>query len=180
MTAPPSRPEARSRFGPQSASELGAPVASSIPEQLPGREPASARKGYEDGKALVWRYRCVEGSFGRHDLARGAMLFGAERRSRLGRSGRAAERLLDRGGAAPRSEFALQRQPSVRQAALEQLPTPMPFTTRSFRASASGSRTANNGAHQLSLRVRKIMKNPMTRARAYISQNTSLLHLILP
>src|SRR6266702_5566909 len=73
---PPSRPEARSRFGSQSANELGAPVASSIPEQLPGHEPASARKGYEDGNALVWRYRCVEGSFGRHDLARGAMFFG--------------------------------------------------------------------------------------------------------
>src|SRR5260221_7924731 len=49
MTAPPWRPEARSLFGPESASELGAPVASSIPEQLPGHEPASARKGYEDG-----------------------------------------------------------------------------------------------------------------------------------
>jgi hypothetical protein len=60
-------------------------------------------------------------------------------------------------GAASRSEFALQRQPSVRQAALEQLPTPMPFTTGSFRACASGSRTANNGVHQLSLRARKIM-----------------------
>ncbi len=47
-------------------------------------------------------------------------------------------------GAAPRSEFALQRQPSVRQAALEQLPTPMPFTTGSFRACASGSRTAKD------------------------------------
>src|SRR5260370_34382529 len=56
-------------------------------------------------------------------------------------------------GAAPRSEFALQKQPSVRQAALEQLPTPMPFTTGSFRACASGSRTANNGVHQLSLRA---------------------------
>ena len=44
---PPSRPEARSRLGSQSANELGAPVASSIPEQLPGHEPASARKGYE-------------------------------------------------------------------------------------------------------------------------------------
>jgi hypothetical protein len=41
-------------------------------------------------------------------------------------------------GAAPRSEFALQRQRCVRQAALEQLPTPMPFTTGSFRACASG------------------------------------------
>jgi hypothetical protein len=38
--------------------------------------------------------------------------------------------------------------PSVRQAALEQLPTPMPFTTGSFRACASGSRTADNGVHQ--------------------------------
>src|SRR5262249_38147111 len=52
MTVSPSRPEARSRFGSQTANELGAPVASSIPEQLPGREPASARKGYEDGNAL--------------------------------------------------------------------------------------------------------------------------------
>jgi len=50
---PPLRPEARSRLGSQSANELGAPVASSIPEQLPGHEPASARKGYED--ALVLR-----------------------------------------------------------------------------------------------------------------------------
>src|SRR5258707_14642203 len=33
-----------------------------------------------------------------------------------------------------RSEFALQSQPSVRQAALEQLPTPMPFTPGSFIA----------------------------------------------
>src|SRR5262249_15517815 len=34
MTVSPSRPEARSRFGSQTANELGAPVASSIPEQL--------------------------------------------------------------------------------------------------------------------------------------------------
>src|SRR5258708_40231829 len=81
MTAPRSRPEGRSRFGPQSASELGAPVASSIPEQLPGHEPASARKGYEDGNALFRRYRCVEGSAGRRSLARGGMLFGAVSRS---------------------------------------------------------------------------------------------------
>ncbi len=66
-------------------------------------------------------------------------------------------------GAAPRSEFALQRQPSVRQAALEQLPTPMPFTTGSFRACASGSRTANNGVHQLSLRARTISPLPSSR-----------------
>ena len=52
MAQPPSRPEARRRFGSQAVNELGAPVASSIPEQLPGREPASARKGYEDALAL--------------------------------------------------------------------------------------------------------------------------------
>src|SRR6266436_1451898 len=60
-------------------------------------------------------------------------------------------------GAAPRSEFALQRQPCMRQATLEHLATPMPFSTGYFRAWASGSRTANNGVHQLSLRARKIM-----------------------
>src|SRR5262249_5371486 len=74
MAQPPSRPEARRRFGSQSASELGAPVASSIPEQLRGREPASARKGYED--ALVLRNRRVEGSSGRDGVARGVLLFG--------------------------------------------------------------------------------------------------------
>src|SRR5215204_1006914 len=73
MAQPPSRPEARSRLGCKTANELGAPVASSIPEQLPGREPASARKGYED--AFVLRNRRVEGSSGRHGIARGAMLF---------------------------------------------------------------------------------------------------------
>jgi hypothetical protein len=36
--------KARGRLGYQTASELGAPVASSIPEQLPGHEPASARR----------------------------------------------------------------------------------------------------------------------------------------
>src|SRR5262245_36288302 len=71
MAQPPSRPEARSRLGSQTASELGAPVASSIPEQLPGREPALARKGYEDANALLLRYRCVEGSSGRGGAARG-------------------------------------------------------------------------------------------------------------
>ena len=50
-------------------------------------------------------------------------------------------------GAALRSEFTLQRQPSVRQAALEHLPTPMPFTTGSFRARASSSWAAYNGRH---------------------------------
>src|SRR4029450_4292615 len=97
MTDPPSRPEARSRFGPQSANELGASVASSTPEQLPGHEPASARKGYEDGNALFRRHRCVEGSFGRYGIARGAMLFGQQRSHRLGQTGRAVARLLDRG-----------------------------------------------------------------------------------
>src|SRR6201990_961408 len=87
MTVSPSRPEARRRFGSQSASELGAPVASSIPEQLRGREPASARKGYED--ALVLRNRRVEGSSGRDGVARRVLLFGAERPSRLGGIGRA-------------------------------------------------------------------------------------------
>src|SRR6266550_4552683 len=93
MAQRPSRPEARSRFGSQSANELGAPVASSIPEQLPGHEPASARKGYED--ALVLRNRRVEGSSGRDGIARRVLLFGAERPSRLGDIGRAAARLLD-------------------------------------------------------------------------------------
>src|SRR5262249_27215257 len=97
-TSPPSRPEARRRFGFESANELGAPVASSIPEQLRGREPASARKGYED--ALVLRNRRVERSFGRHGVARGAMLFGAECRQWLGRGRRAAAKLLDHGNRA--------------------------------------------------------------------------------
>src|SRR6266404_3159177 len=56
MTWPSSRPEARSLLGYQTANELGAPVASSIPAQLPGHEPASARMGYEDGHALFLRY----------------------------------------------------------------------------------------------------------------------------
>src|SRR4026209_2400446 len=95
MTEPPSRPEARRRFGPESWNELGAPVASSIPEQLPGHEPASARKGYEDGNALFRRYRCVEGSFGRHGVARGATLFGQQRPHRLGQLGRAVAGPVD-------------------------------------------------------------------------------------
>src|SRR5262245_35885881 len=61
MVQPPSRPEARRRLGCQTANELGAPVASSIPAQLPGHEPASARMGYEDGHSLFLRYRRVEG-----------------------------------------------------------------------------------------------------------------------
>src|ERR1700757_424297 len=69
MTRPPSRPEARRRLGCQTANELGAPVASSIPAQLPGHEPASARMGYEDGQALFLRYRRVEGPLGRGGAA---------------------------------------------------------------------------------------------------------------
>src|SRR5215831_11120759 len=69
MTRPSSRPEARSRLGCQTANELGAPVASSIPAQLPGHEPASARMGYEDGHALFLRYRRVEGPLGRGGAA---------------------------------------------------------------------------------------------------------------
>src|SRR5262249_828648 len=64
MTRPSSRPEARSLLGCQTVNELGAPVASSIPEQLPGHEPASARMGYEDGHALFLQYRRVEGPLG--------------------------------------------------------------------------------------------------------------------
>jgi hypothetical protein len=52
-------------------------------------------------------------------------------------------------GAAPWSEFALQRQPCVRQAALEQLPTPMPFLTGRFRACVSSSRAAYNGPRRV-------------------------------
>src|SRR6516225_2175973 len=69
IAQPPSRPEARRRLGYQTASELGAPVASSIPVQLPGHEPASARMGYEDGHALFLRYRRVEGLLGRGGAA---------------------------------------------------------------------------------------------------------------
>src|SRR5499433_3833336 len=56
IAQPPSRLEARRRLGCQTANELGAPVASSMPEQLPGHEPASARMGYEDGHALFLRF----------------------------------------------------------------------------------------------------------------------------
>src|SRR5215472_4917436 len=73
---PPSRLEARSRLGAQTANELGAPVASSIPGQLPGQKPASARKGHEDGRALLRWNRRVEGSSRRTSAAAGAMLFG--------------------------------------------------------------------------------------------------------
>src|SRR5262249_43843143 len=69
IAQPSSRPEARSRLGCQTTNERGAPVASSIPEQLAGHEPASARMGYEDGHALFLRYRRVEGPLGRGGAA---------------------------------------------------------------------------------------------------------------
>jgi hypothetical protein len=56
-------------------------------------------------------------------------------------------------GAAPRSEFPLQWQPSVRETALEHLATPTPFSTDYFRACTSGSRVADNSVHQLSLMI---------------------------
>src|SRR5262249_35404245 len=69
MIRPSSRPEDRSLLGCQTVNELGAPVASSTLEQLPGHEPASARMGYEDGHALFLRYRRVEGLLGRGGAA---------------------------------------------------------------------------------------------------------------
>src|SRR5260221_6550119 len=93
MTVCPSRPEARRRFGSETANELGAPVASSIPEQLPVREPASTRKGYDDGNAVFRWYRRVEGSFGHHGVARRAMFFVEHGRCRMGRTDRATARL---------------------------------------------------------------------------------------
>src|SRR5262249_1185308 len=67
-------------------------------------------------------------------------------------------------GAAPRSEFALQRQPCARQAAFEHFATPMPFSTGYFATCASGYRAADNGIHQLSLMISpvapKLCKTP--------------------
>src|SRR5829696_2169867 len=60
-TPPPSRLEARSRLGDKATNELGAPVVSSIPAQLPGPEPASARKGREDDRAVLRWNRRVAG-----------------------------------------------------------------------------------------------------------------------
>jgi hypothetical protein len=53
MTVSPSRPEARSRRGCKTASELGAPVDSSIPEQLPGRSATET----PDGGVASWQDR---------------------------------------------------------------------------------------------------------------------------
>src|SRR5215831_3218743 len=69
---PPPWLEARARLGCQTAGELGAPAISSIPEQLPGHEPASARKGYEGERALQCRDRCFDRSFGRSNPTRWA------------------------------------------------------------------------------------------------------------
>src|SRR5215207_5175902 len=60
-TPPPSRLEARSRLGDKAANELGAPAVSSIPARLPGPEPASARKGREDDRAVLRWNRRVAG-----------------------------------------------------------------------------------------------------------------------
>jgi hypothetical protein len=76
--------EARARLGCQTAGELGAPAISSIPEQLPGHEPASARKGYEDERTLQCRDRCFDRSFGRSNPTRWASFLRHQRRSRLG------------------------------------------------------------------------------------------------
>src|SRR5438874_224085 len=64
ISRPPPWLEARARLGCQTASELGAPAISSIPGQLPGHEPASARMGYEDERILQCRDRRFDGSFG--------------------------------------------------------------------------------------------------------------------
>src|SRR6266702_8964274 len=103
---PPSRPEARSRFGSQSANELGAPVVSSIPEQLPGHEPASARKGYEDGTAFLFgidvakdRLEAQSRGSGRHrrsaptamsPMVQGRSPLGGDRRSACARTSMSA------------------------------------------------------------------------------------------
>src|SRR6516164_3577529 len=87
MAPPPSRLEARSRLGCQTASELGAPAVSSIPEQLPGREPASARKGHEDERTLCSRCRCLDAGVGGSCAAARAAFYRDQRRLRMGRAG---------------------------------------------------------------------------------------------
>jgi hypothetical protein len=63
MFASPSRPEVR-RLGFQSAKELGAPVVSSIPEQLPGEEP-----GQQERDTKMLSYVGIDVSKGRLDIA---------------------------------------------------------------------------------------------------------------
>src|SRR4249919_2286780 len=52
-TAAPSRPEARSPLDGKPRMSLELQSHLPYPEQLPGREPASARKGFEDDDAFV-------------------------------------------------------------------------------------------------------------------------------
>src|SRR5215203_5329404 len=77
-TPPPSRLEARSCLGDKAANELGAPAVSSIPAQLPGPEPASARKGREDDRAVLRWNRCVAGPARRVAAAAGHGLLGRQ------------------------------------------------------------------------------------------------------
>src|SRR5215203_1527788 len=93
-TPPPSRLEARSRLGDKAANELGAPAVSSIPARLPGPEPASARKGREDDRAVLRWNRRVAGPARRVAAAAGHKVLGRQRRGRLERALRAA-RLRD-------------------------------------------------------------------------------------
>src|SRR5208283_4658911 len=78
MTRSPPRLVARRRFGCQTESEPGAPGVSSIPEQLPGHEPASARMGYEDERTLQCRHRCLDEPSVRRDSAGRAVIRGAQ------------------------------------------------------------------------------------------------------
>src|SRR6266852_6168362 len=97
MARPPSRLEARSRLGCQTANELGAPAVSSIPEQLPGHEPASTRKGHEDEQTRHgWRRR-LDALVGGGGAAAWRALFGNKRRHRMGRAGAEVAPVVDRG-----------------------------------------------------------------------------------
>ena len=75
-TLPPLRLEARSRLGDKAANELGAPVVSSIPAQLPGPEPASARKDE----------RMIEQCFGEIDVSQDRLDVLLLRRAQASRS----------------------------------------------------------------------------------------------
>src|SRR5918995_6252148 len=82
-TPPPPRLEARGRLGDKAANELGAPAVSSIPARLPGPEPASARKGREDDRAVLRWNRRVAGPARRVAAAAGHRLLGRQRPGRL-------------------------------------------------------------------------------------------------
>ena len=106
MSRPPPRLEARRRLGCPTANELGAPVVSSIPEQLPRHEPASARKGYEDGTAFLFgidvakdRLEAQSRGSGRHrrsaptamsPMVQGRSPLGGDRRSACARTSMSA------------------------------------------------------------------------------------------